>query len=185
VVPSVVVHRAKSWADVLEITMSVVTPVLAPTKARPFSAILAAGLTIGTLDIISAMLCWGLTKGVPPIRILQSVASGWLGRTAAFQGGMRSALLGLVSHYFIAFMIAAVFYVASRKLPFLIRHAVPCGLLYGFLAWIVMNYVIVPLSAIHAVPAMSLAGFISGPIGHPFLVGLPAALFTRKFSAHL
>ena len=98
---------------------------------------------------------------------------------------MRSALLGLVSHYFIAFMIATVFYVASRKFPFLIRHAVPCGLLYGFLVWIVMNYVVVPLSAIHAVPAMSLAGFISGPIGHPFLVGLPAALFTRKFSAPL
>ena len=165
--------------------MSVASPALIETRSRPVAAIVCAGLTIGTLDITSAMLCWGLTKGVPPIRILQSVASGWLGRTAAFEGGMRSALLGLVSHYFIAFTIATVYYLASRRLPFLVRHAVPCGLVYGFLAWVVMNYIVVPLSAIHAVPAMSLAGFISGPIGHPFLVGLPAALFTRKFSATL
>lgn len=164
--------------------MSVASPALPSTRSRPFPAIVWAGVTIGTFDLTSAMLCWGLTKGAPPIRILQSIASGWLGR-ASYQGGMRSALLGLVSHYFIAFTIATVYYLLSRRLPILIRHAIPCGLAYGFLAWVVMNFVVVPLSAIHAVPAMSLAGFISGPIGHPFLVGLPAALFTRKYSAPL
>jgi len=44
-----------------------------------------------------------------------------------------------------------------------------------------MYFVVIPLSAIgHA--TYNLATYITGPIGHPLLVGLPIALCVRRFS---
>ena len=70
--------------------------------------VIAGGLVVGTLDIVYAMAFWWLKARVAPIRILQSVAAGLLGRDAARAGGMQTALLGAVLHYFIAFTIVVV-----------------------------------------------------------------------------
>src|SRR4051794_26482593 len=93
------------------------------------STILRAGLVSGTLDITDALVFYGF-RGVRPIPILQSIASGLLGR-AAFKGGVSTAVLGLLLHFFIAFTATTVFYFAARRLAFLRRHAVVWGLLYG------------------------------------------------------
>jgi uncharacterized membrane protein YagU involved in acid resistance len=147
---------------------------------RPFLAIFWGGLACGILDITQAMIAYNLQSGSKPIQILQSVASGLLGR-ASFQGGMKTAALGAVLHFLIAFTAAAVYYVASRKIMFLTTHAVIAGMLYGELVWVFMTFVVIPLSAIgHA--TFSKAGIITGPIGHMFLVGLPIALAVRHYS---
>src|SRR5262249_15625997 len=102
--------------------------------------ILWGGLIAGTMDITAAILTWKIKANVPPIRVLQGVASGWTGRDAAIAGGWRTAILGLALHFLIAFTATTVFYLASRKIGFLLSSAWAAGALYGVavcgvLAW--------------------------------------------------
>ena len=96
------------------------------------------------------------------------------------QMGWTSAALGLVFHFTIAFATAAVYYLASRVLRVMVEHAVTCGLLYGELVFLFMYFVVLPLTPLG--PAQfNTATYITGPIGHTFLVGLPIALSVRRF----
>src|SRR5918997_4290552 len=115
-------------------------------RPRALDTILGGGLVVGLLDGLFALVFYGLVLGVKPLRIFQSVAAGVLGR-ASFEGGTRTFALGVLLHFAVATCIAAVYYAASLKLPVLIRRAVPCGLIYGMLAYLGMNYVVIPLSA--------------------------------------
>jgi hypothetical protein len=146
-------------------------------RPRALDTILYGGLVVGILDGLFALIFYGLILGAQPLRIFQSITAGLLGR-AAYEGGTQTFLLGLLLHFVVATGIAAVYYVASLKLPFLIRHAVVCGLIYGMIAYLVMNYVVIPLSAIGPRP-FSLRLFVPAFIGHAVLVGLPVALLAR------
>jgi len=148
--------------------------------SKAFLAIFWGGLACGVLDITQAWVAWGI-RGVAPVRILQSIASGLLG-PKAFQGGAGIAALGLFLHFFIAFTAAAIYYAASRNIAFMTQRAVLSGMLYGEMVFLFMNYVVLPLSAIHRFPTYTMPLIITGPIGHLFLVGLPIALAVRKFS---
>ncbi len=149
-----------------------------PERPRAFDTILYGGLVVGVLDGLFALTFYGLILGLKPLRIFQSITAGLLGK-AAYEGGVPTFLLGLLLHFFVAACIAAVYYAASLKLPVLIQHAVVCGLIYGLLAYLGMNYVIIPLSAIGARP-FSFRVFLPAFIGHALLVGLPVALLARR-----
>ena len=140
-------------------------------------ALLVGTLTVGILDILDAIVFFGL-RGAPPIRILQSIAAGVLGR-ASFAGGWSTAALGLALHFFIAFVIVVVFLAASRLLPVLTRHAVAAGLIYGIAAYLVMTFVVVPASAAGGGGAPAWPVAINGVLIHMFGVGLPASLAAR------
>src|SRR5690606_27863107 len=71
-------------------------------------AILVGGMVAATLDITYA-ISFSAWRGVPPTRLLQSVASGLLG-SASYEGGTATAVLGLILHYLMALLIAAIFY---------------------------------------------------------------------------
>jgi hypothetical protein len=149
-------------------------------------AIFWGGFWCGVLDFLSAVTSWG-TRGATPESIGQSIAAGLVGRTEAFEGGLRTALLGVFLHFVIAFGAATVYFVASRRLRFLTKHAVLAGLIYGELVFLFMNMVVLPLSALHRSPLQwtSLSPWpvlVTGPLGHPFFVGLPIALATRKYA---
>lgn len=152
------------------------------SSRNAFLAIFWSGLACGVLDISQACLAWGIQNHVPPTRIFQSVASGLLG-AKSFQGGMRTAAVGLFLHFLIAFIWAVIYYVASRQISFLTRRPVISGLIYGEFVWLMMNGVVLPLSAIHRwPPRFDPAGIITGPIGHPLLVGLPIALAVAHYA---
>ena len=142
-------------------------------------AILAGGLIAGTLDILAAFLNWGL-KGARPERVLQGIASGWLGRDA-FSGGYATVVMGLAFHFLIAITAAAVFYFASRKIGFLLSNVWAAGALYGVLVYGFMYWVVIPLSRIQRGP-FSWKGTIVAVITHVVCVGLPIALTVRRFS---
>jgi hypothetical protein len=139
-------------------------------------ALLLGTLTVGVLDAADAMIFFGL-RGVSPLRVLQSIASGLLGR-AAFRGGLATAAMGTALHFFIAFAIVAGFFAASRRMPRLLRRPVVSGLGYGLLAYLVMSLVVVPLSAAPVGPRTT-AVVLNGILIHMLGVGLPAALFAR------
>ena len=64
----------------------------------------------------------------------------------------------------------------------LVAHPVWCGLLYGEMVFVFMYFVVLPLSALG--PArFNVATYITGPIGHALLVGLPIALSVRRFAS--
>jgi uncharacterized membrane protein YagU involved in acid resistance len=153
-----------------------------------FKAIFWGGFWCGVLDFLSAAVSWGIAFHTTPIRIGQSIAAGLLGREAAVAGAWKTALLGVVLHFFIAFSAATVYWLASRKLRLLTEKPILSGLIYGELVFLFMNMVVLPLSAIHADPLRWTSfspwpTLVTGPIGHPFLVGLPIALAISKWSA--
>src|SRR6185369_4072779 len=76
--------------------------------------VLAGGLVAGTFDITYACVFWAIKAGARPTRIFQSVARGLLG-PASFQGGAKTAALGLFLHYFIAITMSIFYYFAARK----------------------------------------------------------------------
>lgn len=147
-------------------------------RLSPTSAILIGGAIAGTLDITYA-IGFSALRGVPPIRILQSVASGLLG-APAFGEGLPAAALGLVLHFCIAFSAAAIFYLASKTIPFLTRHPVISGLFYGFLIYAVMNLVVLPLSAFPRKVTFPLMILVTGLLVHMFCIGLPISLAVRR-----
>lgn len=133
------------------------------------------GAAVGILDVIDAFVAYYLVAGSNPVQVLQFVASGMLG-TAAFTGGSATALLGLVLHFFIAFVVAGAYYFASLTFPILHRQPLVFGLLYGAAVYLTMNFGVLPFSNIPPSP-FSLVLFLNGIIGHAFFVGLPIALF--------
>jgi hypothetical protein len=150
-------------------------------RSKALRAIFWGGLVAGALDITYAFVFYGLRNGLSPARILQSVASGLLGADA-FKGGAATDALGAALHFLITFTAAAVYYAASRRLNFLVRRAFVCGVLYGVLIYAVMNYVVVPLSAVPPRGAPPPVVLVTGLLVHMFFIGLPIALFARRYS---
>ena len=135
----------------------------------------------GSLDITAALVESGL-NGKSPVHLFQVIAGGLLGKSA-FQGGLETAALGAFFHFFIATTASAVFYLASRKLKFLVTHPISSGLLYGIVVYLFMYYFVLPISAYHvqiALPPM--AKLIRDVAVHMFMVGLPISLVVRRYS---
>ncbi len=109
-------------------------------------AIVYGGLTAGALDLIDAFVFFGVRSGAQPVSILHSIAAGFVGREAARGGGMSTALLGVFAHFLVAFCIVTVFVLASRVLPVLRKQWVLYGIAFGFVAYLVMTWFVVPLS---------------------------------------
>jgi|KBSSwiStaDraftv2_1062776.scaffolds.fasta_scaffold216067_1 uncharacterized membrane protein YagU involved in acid resistance len=150
-----------------------------PAQLSPARAILYGTLVVGTLDVVDAFVFFGLRSGTTPARILQSIASGWLGR-AAYTGGAGAAALGAITHYFIAFGIVATYFVVSRRAAVLTRHPIACGMVYGLLVYLFMNRVVIPLSAIGAGAGAAtwpaLPVLVNGLLIHAFGIGIPSAV---------
>ncbi len=146
-------------------------------KPRAFETIVWGGLVAGVLDSIDAVIAFGL-NGMNPMQVLQYIASGLLGANS-FKGGLGTAALGAALHFFIAFVVAAVYYAASRKFPALHRQAVTWGLAYGAAVYLFMNYFVLPLSAVPESP-FSLSLFLNGIVGHAIFVGFTIAWFAHR-----
>ena len=140
--------------------------------------IILAALCAGTLDIADALVFYG-QKGVPPARVLQGISFALLGRKA-YSMGEFATLLGLCLHFLIATCVAAVYVIASRKLP-LSRHPFLYGGIYGCAVYVVMNYIVLPLSHIGSRPTPPLPALLNGVIALILCVGIPTALITRAF----
>jgi len=147
--------------------------------AQGMKAALLGGLIAGTADLLYAFGAYGMV-GVPPQRILYSIAAGWLGRAAVTEGGVAVALLGLVSHYFILCVAAWLYVAAAVRIPVLTQRPFVCGVAFGLCIFAVMNYVVVPLSA--ATDAGPSGRFlVMGLLAHMLVIGIPIALVARHF----
>lgn len=126
------------------------------------------------LDMAQAFILFG-----PKVPLL--VAAGLIG-ARAFHGGAGTYILGLALHFLICICIAAIYYLASRRLGFLVEHPLVCGLFYGIAADLVMRLVVLPLSALHAGGPFTLHGEILGLVIHMIVIGLPISYSVRQFA---
>jgi hypothetical protein len=99
---------------------------------------------------------------------------------AAFEGGLSTALLGLVLDLLMTTVMAGVFILTTDRIPLLRQHVIPGSLLYGFGVFIVMNFIVVPLSAAPTLPAPPMWLFIEIILEHILLIGLPLGLLVRR-----
>jgi hypothetical protein len=151
--------------------------------ARSFSvsrAILYATLVVGLLDATDGVVFLGL-HGQNPVQVLQYIASSVLG-PRSFSDGIAAAGLGLVLHFAVSLVVAAIYILTSRRIPVLRTQWLLLGLSYGAAVWAVMNLVLLPLTAVAHDP-ISTAALINGIAGHALFVGLPSAFFARKVQA--
>jgi hypothetical protein len=149
-------------------------------RDSPWPPVVAGGLLAGALDITYACVFWAVKADVPPTRIFQSVAAGLLGE-ASFEGGAATAALGLFLHFFIACTMALTYYFVSRRWTVLVHRPVPLGIAYGLLLYVIMNFVVVPLSAANSGSRDPTWIALTVAV-HAFLIGLPIALFSRRAS---
>jgi uncharacterized membrane protein YagU involved in acid resistance len=138
--------------------------------------ILLGGIIAGTLDIGAA----SLINSAKPTRILQAIASGLLGKSA-FDGGSATVGLGLVLQWAMSIIIASLFVVAVQWRPVLKRNWVKAGLAYGVVIFVVMNYVVLPLSAIGHPPRFRVVHFMEDIVAM-LLFGMIVAFFARERS---
>jgi len=111
--------------------------------------------------------------------VYQYLASGALGN-AAFAGGIATALLGALFHFFVAFVVAAVFILSADRIPLLRRHAISGSLVYGVGVFIVMNLIVLPLSAAPPLPAPTMPQLIVMIVDHILVIGLPLGIIVRR-----
>jgi uncharacterized membrane protein YagU involved in acid resistance len=135
--------------------------------------ILLGGLIAGTLDIGAACLI----NSTRPTRVLQAIASGLLGKSAFARDS--TCELGLVLQWTMSIIIASIFVVAVQWKPLLQRHWVKAGLAYGVVVFFVMNYVVLPLSAIGHAPRLRIVHFMED-ISAMLLFGVIIAFFARE-----
>jgi uncharacterized membrane protein YagU involved in acid resistance len=157
---------------------SIVSPAAVNRPSATFT-ILAAGIVSAALDLLFACVFYGIRNGLSPLRIFQSIGSGWFGK-ASFEMGWTSAAAGFVSHFAILIVAAGLFFFAARRLPILTKQAFWAGIAYGAVIYVVMNYVVVPLSAApHGKRALDAT---IGELGsHLFLVGLTISYIVRRY----
>jgi len=153
-----------------------------PSIAR----VLVAALVVAAADLIDAIVVWVVLYQKSTVeRILQSIASGLLGRDAAFSGGSATAGLGLVLHFVVALGWTVMFWVLLQRWTHLrawtasTRGAVLAGLVYGAVVWLLMDGVVLPLSHARATPVTA-AWFWIQLATHPFVVGLPIAVILGR-----
>jgi hypothetical protein len=119
------------------------------------AAIVVGALIAGSVDILVASAIYEAN----PARILQVIASGLIGR-ASYDGGVGTMALGLVLQWLMSLIIAAIYGAAAARTPVLIDKPLRFGALYGVGVFIVMSFIVVPLSAAYPRPQPSVSGLV-------------------------
>lgn len=158
--------------------MSSVHAITAPSRTSWWPNVLYGGLVIAIADAIFFSAYWGL-RGVSPGRILQVIASGLLGE-ASFDGGIATMVLGAGLHLFIAIMFVLVYALVGRRFSALLQRPFVYGPPYGLLVWVLMSYVVVPLSLVAQSGSMPMSWTLGSVAFHLVVVGLASAWFARR-----
>jgi hypothetical protein len=139
-------------------------------KSNTLLAIAVGALVGGTVNILWVCIQEGWDVPV-------YIAAGLLGRQA-IHGGAAMWALGMILHFFIACTWATVYYLASRKLPFLTEYPLICGTNFGVWVQLFMLLVVLPHSGLHSTEPVTLYALASKIV----LFGLPVAYSVGHFA---
>jgi len=155
-------------------------------ESSAISRLIRAGLVTGVTDGLFSSVLAALFYGSTVTRLFQGVASVLIG-AAALDGGTRTAALGVLMHFGVAFGWSAVFLLIVLGSSW-IRGAIesPIGVIavaafYGPLIWIAMSMAIVPMFT-HRPPTINFRWWVQ-LVGHFPFVGLPIVAMIARTSA--
>jgi len=140
------------------------------------SRLVRAGLLTGIVDGLFSSVLSAFFYGSTVSRLWQGVASVLLG-SDALNGGRRTALIGLLMHFGVAFAWSAVFLFLLLRWEWIrgllaSRHGVlKVAALYGPFIWMVMSLVVIP-ALTQRPPRITLRWWIQW-FGHMPFVGVP------------
>jgi hypothetical protein len=142
---------------------------------------LIGGLITGTLHVIIQVVVVFvlIVKSGILMSGLQYVASGAMG-DAAYAGGLATALLGLILEFVMTIIIAGIFIFSADRIALLQKNVIVGSLLYGFGVFIVMGFIVQPLSAARTLPAPPLWLLIEIILEHILLIGLPLGILVQR-----
>lgn len=140
-----------------------------------FGPLLPIALIAGTLDGLAAVIFLAKMNFVG---VFQYIASAILGK-AAYTGGIKTVLLGLILHYFIAFSFTFFFALLTTRISALRKNILLSGIIYGIFVWTVMNLLVVPLTQIPQSP-IHLEKAIINAVILIFCIGLPISYLTAR-----
>jgi hypothetical protein len=129
--------------------------------------------------VVQQGIVFGLILKTPMISALQYVASGIMGESA-FAGGLATALLGLVLDLIIITIMAGIFIFSVDRIPLLRRNVIAGSILYGVGVFIVMNFIILPLSAAPVLPPPPTWLLVELFLQHILLITLPFGILVRR-----
>ena len=138
--------------------------------------LLRAGLTTAVVDGLFSSILAAFFYDSTVTRLWQGVASTLLG-PEAFNGGLRTALVGVAMHICVAFGWSAVFlFLVMRSRSVMRTLDGPLGVLkvasvYGPSIWLVMSLAVIPL-LLHRPPTFNIRWWVQ-LLGHFPFVGLP------------
>jgi hypothetical protein len=139
--------------------------------------LLRAGLLTGVTDGLFSSVLSVFFYGSTVTRLWQGVASTLIGPSAV-DGGIRTAAIGLLMHFGVAFGWSAVFLFLIVRSSSWVRRlvATPSGVVqvaavYGPFVWLVMSLAVIPLLTGRP-PAITMRWWTQ-LIGHFPFVGLP------------
>jgi len=141
-------------------------------------AILLTGLIAGTLDATAAILNFIISTHKNPAVIFQYIASGVFG-PKAFSGDSY-IVIGILFHYLIAYLFTAFFFLIYPYIGGIAKNKVLTAVIYGVFVWLVMNFIVVPLSDVPKSP-FNAKGVILGIAFLIVCIGLPNAFMAGRF----
>jgi hypothetical protein len=153
-----------------------------PLKKATAGIILSTGLIVGTLDIVSAFVDYYIATGKNPLAVLPYIASGAFG-DSALSGGAGMMIAGLFFHYIIAYSFTIFFFWLYPRASFFSINRILTGIGYGIFIWLVMNLVVVQLSAApHSpIPAMKPLKILKSMGILIFMIGLPLSFIAYNY----
>ena len=142
-------------------------------------AALAAGLFAAVFEMLFVLPIQWFVLHNSPLAMFQSIAYGAIGRSA-FKGGLAAAGLGVFFHVLISVVAAGLYALAASRWTLLLRRPWLMGLAYGAPVYLVMNFVVVPLSRVgFGLPKDPVIWLVSVSI-HFIGFSLPIALVVRR-----
>jgi|SRR5690606_13868936 hypothetical protein len=141
--------------------------------------IFLGGLLIAIGDITFAITLWFDWTAAGVVRVFQSIAVGVLGQ-ASYEGGVPTALLGAALHLFMATMFVAIYAFVARRRPGLLDKPLVYGPLYGVVLYVVMNFVVMPLSRVGASPSFAHLDWIAMSVVAHMVFGVICVWFARR-----
>lgn len=150
-----------------------------PKHSIDWKQVLYGGLLIAVCDALFAIAVWFEWNAKGVTQVFQSIAVGVLGK-ASYEGGMATALLGVGLHVAMAISFVAICIALSFRFRLLLEKPVVSGLLYGVGLYVVMNFVVMPLSRVGASPSFKHLDWIAMSVLVHMAFGVMCTLFARR-----
>lgn len=149
-------------------------------KKNFWKTVLLAGLLVGSLDILAALLNFYVQTGKDPLIVLKYIASAVFGKNA-YAGDAMMPVWGLLFHFMIAFIWTIFFFLIYPHLKFLSKNRILTGIGYSIFIWLIMNRLVVPMSKAAVSSAFDWKSAIIGVSILIAAIGIPLSFIAYRF----